>query len=326
MKRSLSLFFLTILMLSCNTDDKAVDVVFDEVFQGAFLRTVAVNNLEFDVNNPESVFSVVFEEQDEVNGGLLDFVDVFVAFEDNTINAGDLSTQRVLIERLERDDFSAGPGPEALPRHTLEYSFSQLMQITGLTPGNVSCKDQFVITLELQLTDGFRYTQETANALILANNTFFSSPFSYTITVVEPIDPALFIGTYSFTSILDGPLGPSFIPDGPTVEVTRGHSPNTRFVRLSYRITRRPPRVYEFTIACDEIFFGKNQLSSTIGKCRPDQPDTGDLILLGPDVVNATIAPGDDSGFELWFVEGYRAWDGDCGFDSEPSRLRFTRQ
>jgi len=314
------------LVLSCNTDDKAVDVVFEEVFQGAFLRTVAVNNLEFDVNDPNSVFSVVFEEQDPENGELLDFVDVFVWFDDNTAELGDLSTTPVLLERLDREAFTPGPGAESLPRTTLECSFSELQQAAGIPMSNIACKDQFVIVLELQLTDGTRYTQETANALILANNTFFSSPFTYTVTVVEPIDPEFFTGDYSFVNVLNGPLGPSFIPEGPSIEITPGHSPNTRFVKLLYHISRRPARTYEFTIACDEIFLGKNQLSSTIGKCRPDQPDTGDLILLGPDNENWTITPGDDSVFELWFVEGYRAWDGDCGFDSVPSRIRFSKQ
>ncbi|WP_299680193.1 hypothetical protein [uncultured Dokdonia sp.] len=319
-----------LIFFSCSNDDKAIDRVTQEISRGAILRTIAIDNLEFDINNSNSVFSVAIEEQDIENGDLLDYVDVFVSFEDHTLEPGEsYSTPPTLIERLEKEDFTNGP--RGLPVRTLAYSFSQLLEETGVLQTNVSCKDQFVITLELQLLNGDRFTESNANAVTLASNTFSSSPFSYTVTVLEPISEDLFIGDYAFNSVEEGAFGPSFIPFNPTVEITRGHSFNTRLVTLLYTINRNDPRVFEFTIACDEIIMGKYQLSSICGSCNETAPgrrdcDTGDLILLGPDTVNATIAQNDDTVFELNFVEGYRGFDGNCGFDSFPSKIRFTKQ
>ncbi|MEP0266777.1 hypothetical protein [Dokdonia sp.] len=330
MKTFISLLFILITFFSCSNDDKTIDIVTQEISRGAILRTLAINNLEFDINNINSIFSVDIEEQDIQNGNLLDYVDVFVSFEDHTLESGEnYSTQSTLIERLEKEDFTNGS--RGFPIRTLEYSFSQLLEETGVLQANVSCKDQFIITLELQLLNGEKFTENNVNAVTLASNTFSSSPFSYTITVLEPISEDLFIGNYAFNNVQEGAFGPSFIPFNPTVEITRGHSFNTRLVTLLYTINRDDPRVFEFTIACDEIIMGKYQLSSICGSCNEVTPgrrdcDTGDLILLGPDAMNAFISQNDDTVFELNFVEGYRGFDGNCGIDSFPSRIRFTKQ
>jgi len=330
MKTLLPSLCILILFLSCSNDDKTIDIVTQEISRGAILRTLAINNLEFDINNSSSIFSVNIEEQDIENGNLLDYVDVFVSFEDRTLTSSEnYSTQPIIIERLEKEDFTNGS--RGLPVRTLEYSFSELLDITGVLQTNVSCKDQFIITLELQLLNGEKFTESNTNAVTLASNTFSSSPFSYTATILEPISEDLFIGNYTFNNVQEGAFGPSFIPFSPTVEITKGHSFNTRLVTLLYTINRNDPRVFEFTIACDEIIMGKYQLSSICGSCNLSAPgmrdcDTGDLILLGPDTENAVIAPNDDTVFELNFVEGYRGFDGNCGFDSFPSKIRFSKQ
>ena len=41
---------------------------------------------------------------------------------------------------------------------------------------------------------------------------------------------------------------------------------------------------------------------------------------------NAPINPIDDSVFEIWFVEGYEGYDGDRGFETAPSKIKFTKQ
>jgi len=319
------MFCLIAVLTSCNQDDKIALDLLEEVEFGGIVRTLSINSGEFYVNNPESLFSIDIEEQDDLSGDLFEALDVYVSFRDKTVSETDLSTSEILLETLLPDSFERNSNGDGFPRRTLSYSFNQLLEATGLGIENVMCKDQFVIRFELRLTDGTVYNENTANALILAQNTSFSSPFSYVINVVSPVEENSFTGTYMFTSIVDGPLGESFTGPQP-VEITMGHSTNNRSLKLTYRLTRRPPRDYDFTIACDQIVMGENLLSSTIGKCRQDQPDTGDLILLGPDSVNALINPEDDSVFELWFVEGYRDWDGDCGFSNSPSRLRFTKQ
>lgn len=312
------LFYL--LLIGCSSDEKPIETVVNGIEHGAFLRTLQINNSEFSIDNLESNFSVDIQEQDEEDGGLLQSVNVYVRFLDNTIATGDFSTSEVLIQTLQPSDFS--PGSFDLPITTIDYTFNELLETTGIEHDIVECKDQFIIRLELNLSNDFVFSSHNASACILGFDTFFGSPFIYTINIVEPIENELFTGTYLYESILDGPFGPTF-GEPFLVEVTNGHSPNVRTVKFD-NFPLRLPRTYRFSIVCDELIFEKNQLryNTLNSPCGED----GQPILLGPDTVNSTINPLDDSVFEIWFVEGYLGWDGVFGFGTVPSRIRLTKQ
>jgi len=311
-------------IISCSSDEKAIEVVLNDVTHGAIIRTLNFNNAEFELDNLNSFFSVDIEEQDEQFGGLLERLDVYVRFKDNTTSTGDFSTNESLIENITAADFGIGASPDNLPSLTLNYTFLDLLNTTGLTQSQVECKDQFLLRLDVILNDGRSFSEGSASSIIIAFNTFFSSPYCYTINVVEPIADDLFTGSYFYTSVLDGPNGPTF-GDPHFVEITNGHSNSVRHVKLKHILSHPSnelPRTYEFSIVCDESVFGKNQLSSVIGYCDPNAAP----ILLGPGNENAPVDLNDDSVFELWFVEGYKGWDGECGFGTAPSRIRFTKQ
>lgn len=305
---------------ACNTDEKPIEVVLNDVERGAFLRTIETRNCEFYVGEPNSLFSIDIEEQDKENGALMESVDVFVQFLDHTVEESNHSTQEIHLETLTPADFTTGSFD--LPVTTLEYSFDELSDAVGIPISQIVCKDQFIIRLELSLTNGFVFTDENSSACILVRDTQFASPFLYTINVVEPIDQQMFTGMYWYQSILDGPFGPTF-GEPFVVEVLNGHSNNVREVYFD-NFPSRPPRGYLFTIACDEAIFEKNQnrYNTLNGECL----NTGMPIMLGPDTENAPVNPTDDSIFELWFVEGYLGHDGGFGFGTQPSRLRFTKQ
>ncbi|MEP2935492.1 MAG: hypothetical protein ABJM06_07225 [Gilvibacter sp.] len=307
---------------SCSDDDKAIDIVNQELEYGAVIRTLSINNAEFNINDSNSIFSVDVEAQDKENGDLLESVDILVRFKDNTPAGGNFSTNEVLVQTIMVSDFTRiGQG---LPRTTLSYSYSQLATAVEVPLAVIECKDQFLVRLIIRLTDGRSFTTGNASSIILAFDTFFSSPYCYTINVVEPINEDDFTGTYLYSSVLDGPLGATF-GEPKLVEITKGHSNNVRVVPLKHIFSHPSnelPRNYEFSVVCDEMVFGKNQLSSVIAACG----NTGAPILLGPGLENAPADLNDDSVFELWFVEGYLGWDGQCGFGTQPSRIRFTKQ
>lgn len=309
-------------LVACSEDDKAIDIVTQELEYGAVIRTLRINNAEFDINNSNSIFSIDVEAQDKENGDLLESVDILVGFKDNTPAGGDFSTNEILVETLMASDFTRNG--QTLPRITLEYSYSELATAVGVPLSVIACKDQFLVRLVVNLTDGRSFTTGNASSIILAFDTFFSSPYCYTINVVEPINEDDFTGTYLYSSVLDGPNGPTF-GDPKLVEITQGHSNNVRVIPLKH-IWSHPsnelPRDYTFSVVCDEMVFGKNQLSSVIASCFV----SGAPILLGPGTENAPADINDDSVFELWFVEGYEGWDGQCGFGTQPSRIRFTKQ
>ena len=325
MKRSILFICSVLLWYSCSDDDKAIDIVTEEIEYGAVVRTLQFNNAEFNVGDPDSVFSVDIEVQDELDGDLLEAVDLMVSFVDNTPAGGDFSTTEASLGSLLPEDF--GLGANGFPKINLNYSQAAMAAAVGVSLENISCSDQFLLRTVIRLTDGRSFTTGTASSIILAYETFFSSPYCYTINVVEPIDEELFTGDYVMTSIVDGPLGPTFNESGTLVSVEKApHSNTVRQVRLKHILSHpsnEQPRIYEFSIVCDQVVFRKNQLSSVIGQCTFS---TSSPILLGPGEENAPANILDDSVFEVWFVEGYLGFDGRCGFGTVPSRIRFTKQ
>ncbi len=328
MKNTL-LLIVSLFIFSCSDDEKPIEVVLEEVERGAVIRTVTINNSEFDINNTQSTFDIEIEEQDNEDGGLLEEVEVFVRFKDNTMEDGDLSTSNVLIQTIPAAEWTTGP--DGLPRNSLNYSFEELLLTTERTIETINVKDQFIVSLNLKLTDGRSFDASNASSIIIAFNTFFSSPFCYTINVVDPISPDLFTGIYRMESILEGPNGETFVdelgqvPETMLIEIINGHSPNTREFRAFHNLHHRGlelPRRWEFSIVGNEAVMGKNQLSSPEGYCRRDAAP----LLLGPDIQNGGASPTDDTVFELWFVEGFLGFDGECGFVTAPSRYRFSKQ
>lgn len=321
MKKVFFLLGIVTSLLSCeDSEENAIIEVF-EADNGAILRTLEFTNSEFFVNTPESTFSLALEEQDEEDGDLLQDIDVYVSFADNTSDGTiDLSTQEQFLRTIEINEFSRNA--MNLPQTQLEFVYSELLEATGLDINQVSCGDQFNIRLVVNLKDERSFTMTNANSNILNFQGFFSSPYCYTINVVEPISQNRFTGTYSYESIQDGPFGPTF-GEPRLIDIRVGHSPNVRVFEAKH-IRSHPfnelPYPYEFTILCDGVIMEKNQITTVLGGC------VGPMSLLGPGDEIAPIDVNNDIAFELWFVEGYNGFDGNC-FDGETvSRIRFSRE
>jgi len=324
----LTLVCAVVFLLSCSSDDKLIDVIDGQLNSGAFIRTLGFNNSDLVFGEPNSTFSVDLEIQDEEGGNLLENIEVFASFNDNNSDNGTSSSQEFLIETIPSDSFTSGEN--GLPRYTLELSLADLLAGVNISNELARCKDQFILRLTLNLTDGRSFSVEDgSSSVIIAFDTLYSSPFSYTLTIVEPIASQQFTGMYRYTSVVDGPFGPTF-GSSKIVEISQGNSINSREFDTDYIVSRQnePSRTYNFLVACDEVIFGKNQMSSFFSWCRPGGGFSfgGPPILLGPDAVNSIIDPNDDSSFELSFVEGYLGWDGDCEVGTVPVRILFTKQ
>lgn len=316
MKPLPAILLLFSLLFSCTADEKAYDILQNGVTNGAFLRTLEFNNSTFDLTNTDDIFSVELEEQDAENGALLERVDVYVRFEDKTPSGINLSTEEVMVKSLLASDFVNGPFD--LPRTTLTLGFDEALEATGVSYSNVSCRDQFIVRLDLILTDGRSFTVGTGSTCIIGFDTFFSSPFCYTIHIVEPIDDEAFTGLYRYQY-----LGESVVPtfgEPHTVEIKKGDGTNVRSVQfedLSGSLELSSLRTYRFTITCDESVIRKNQLRKITMNCG----QFGTPILIGPYEENAVVSSIDDGIFELWFQE----WSlGD--FPTVYSKIRFSKQ
>lgn len=322
--KKLVLLVLLIIITSCDEGDiVSTETIAEEITRGAVLRTQEYINNDYLITDVQSDFHVVIEEQDLEDGDLLDEVEVYIQYIGNTSVTEALSTQEVLYDVIPASDFYEGEF--GLPRYELNISFQEALSFVDLQLSDVAVKDQFIYRLNLKLTDGRNFTTGTSSSIIIAYDTFYSSPFLYTINVVSPIDDTAYTGVYAVESIMDGPGpdGETFV-DCYTVEITKGRSNTTRqFYAWHWRYHRgiEQKRRWEFNVVGDEIVFGKNQLSSPEGYCSSTAP-----ILLGPDIENGSADIIDDTVFELWFVEGYLNFDGGCGFNTAPSRYRFTKQ
>lgn len=318
------LFLLLISIISCDDNDiVSTETLSDEITRGAVLRTRDYISNDYITDDLTSTFSIQLEEQDQQNGGLLDEMEVYLRYVGYNTDTDSPSSDELLYETLAATAFTINSN--GLPETLLTISFEQALTALGLTLSDVAVKDQFVIRLNLKLTDGRAFSTGSSSSNIIAYDTFFSSPFCYTVNVVESIPENQFTGLYSLESIVDGPNGETFV-DAETVEVTKGRSSSTRQFFAWHNLHHRGielKRRWEFNIVGDEVVFGKNQLSSPEGWCTRGGTSP---LLLGPDATNGSADIQDDTVFELWFVEGYLGFDGNCDFSTAPSRYRFTKQ
>lgn len=168
---------------SCEDDEQNItDLVQETVETGAILRTIDfTDELILDVA-PEQ-FVLTLEEQDEQEGGLLQEVNVYVTYTDNSDIAGNSSgfnTEEVLIDTVPASEFS--PGPFGLPRVTVTYPVSDLLAaVGGTSTDQIYVDDTFRFREELVLTDGRVFTAENAGTVITTG--FFNSPFQHVQTV-----------------------------------------------------------------------------------------------------------------------------------------------
>jgi hypothetical protein len=234
------ILFLTVL-ISCSEDEKTIEIVDQNITNGAVLRTLETHYAEFHPGDLNSRFEIDIEEQDLENGALLDNVEIFLNFVDNTPDNGIITTQEIKYQQLEKENFEVSN--DGLPTTKIHIPFSEALTSLSLTEDQVNCKDQFTVRLQLNLTDGRSFTFGNNSSIIIASETFFRSPFLYFINVVEPVPEDLFTGIYQTESIIPSIIsGLSFFVDGESeltsstqlFEVKKGHSANTRFISGYY--------------------------------------------------------------------------------------------
>ena len=71
-----------------------------------------------------------------------------------------------------------------MPRTTLTLTYAELVTATGISADAIQCKDQFLLRLELHLSDGRSFSiDDGSSSAIIAFDTIFSSPFCYTLNI-----------------------------------------------------------------------------------------------------------------------------------------------
>ena len=111
---------------SCDDGNAVVDEVFANTTSGIVLRTVNVESDELPIGNSDAYFAVELEMQDVENGALVESLDVFLTFNDNTVEEGeeDLSTVEVMATSIPSSAFTIGK--YGFPRTTYSITIAEM--------------------------------------------------------------------------------------------------------------------------------------------------------------------------------------------------------
>ncbi|WP_420400696.1 hypothetical protein [Flagellimonas sp.] len=174
------LLALGIFIAGCSEDDKATVIVQETVSSGAILRTLSATGA-LDMFDTASVLDFSIQEQDAEGGDLLDRVEITASFVDN--NGADNSVANAALATIAASEFGE---TEGLPSFDYSVTMAEVLSATGVALTDVLPGDQFVIDMELFLTDGrsFKNSDTTGN---VSGGSFFSSPYQYTELVDDGI-------------------------------------------------------------------------------------------------------------------------------------------
>ncbi len=183
-------FLLAGTLFSCSEGDTTFDKVDENIIRGAVLRTISVTSSTFDFFDTTSSWSVELEEQDTKKGGLFEAVRVYASYRNTATGQ---TEPEAFVKTIAASTFS--PGPNGLPRGTVSATFNEVLNATGLGVGDYTSADQFIMRLELVLTDGRVYTNNASGPV--SGGTFFASPFQYSVQFFCVLaDASLFDGNY----------------------------------------------------------------------------------------------------------------------------------
>ena len=181
-----------LLVSSCDDDGgKVIDEVFSSTTRGAVLRTLESHGV-YDRFDTSSVFGFTFEEQDYEGGALMEKVDLYISFEDNTEDNGDSTVDEILIQTYTPEDFTEGDF--GLPVASYESTLANALSLLGLEEGDFDGGDAIQYRLVLTLTDGRTFSNDDSTGTI--TGLFFNAPFFYG-PVIKCIPPAPVPGEYT---------------------------------------------------------------------------------------------------------------------------------
>lgn len=176
-----------LLFTACEDSDKVIDTIFDSEQRGAALRTISVTSNAININSAtnvldgEGTFGVIVEFQDQENGDLLQELEVYLSFDDNTDDSVDNSRSEVLIGTIPASDFEIGP--QGLPRLDYSITAAEMTAALGLSDSEIGFGgDQFVHRFAANLTDGRTFSAADNSGTLTGS--YFSSPWQYSATVV----------------------------------------------------------------------------------------------------------------------------------------------
>lgn len=296
-----------VLSTGCEDGDQVFDQIVENETRGAILRTVNIISNELPIGVSDGSFSVDLEIQDQENGTLVQEVEVYVGFSDNSDEIGPgTDVAETLVETISNSTFTVGEF--GLPRFSYSITLPELLSIVGRNESDITGGDQFPVRFELVLSDGRRYSSDDNSGTITGS--YFSSPFLYTPTVICPIPEGAFTGTYDLTMANPGVFSGGAFTEGP-VEITATGGTSRSIATVNYPQFGGFDRTFLFDLICDAILIPEQDQAL---ECTAGTP-----LIYSPNAdANLTYDAADDSVINITFDEDTQ---GTCG---GPVTVSFT--
>ncbi|MGB0788402.1 MAG: hypothetical protein ACPGQR_02585 [Marinirhabdus sp.] len=290
--------------------------------RGAVLRTIRpliFNEIAVGTDPASTVVNFTIEEQDPEGGDLLQSVDVFATFKDNSPNDGDTSgavvDEEVTLRTITAAEFY--DGPFGLPRFDLQITAGDFYNAFNLMSDDIFGGDTFTTRLALNLTDGRVYSVDNAGGIITGG--FFDSPYQYSTPVVCPVEDDEFVGNYTVVSQTLGVLDYEVFDDEGVFELMLGETSVDRTFDYVYLIDAgvgQGPVDFMFQLVCNTIVVPPGQNSGL-------QCSSGLIIGPAPSGGLGSYTTGDDTTFMLLFTDNS---DSDCGEAPKDVEAVFVKQ
>jgi hypothetical protein len=304
----------------CADPDLSPILTEDKYLYGAFPRLINLGTTVFDIENKESSSVTLSVDFVDNTGGsnVAEYV-VYLGFDDNNEENGDMSADTVRYLTLTPANFTAGPNDNLSAEFTI--TFEEAADATGIDIDSVQAGDIFNVITEVVTNDGRVFTDANSTAAI---TNAFGGIFEFQIDATCPLPDDQFAGTYKVEygevydpiTFLDTVVQAIGDLSDRTVELVVESSTSRSFVVDTYLGPgfNFDAGEVELTFACDEITAADIDSGEACGagtiRARQDSVDSFDI--------------SDDSSFTIHYTDFFD--DGDCDQQPVNFSLVFTKQ
>lgn len=304
-----TLFSLAFLLFACSDTEQVIDQVFDDTTSGGILRTLE-SSTDLPIGLADSGVEILLEVQDEEDGDLSDFVEVYASFSHIT-GGGENDRDEVLLKTIPNSEWIYG---ERLPRVLVTTTLPELQAALNLGDDDFTGGDRFIIRVELVFKDGRRWSNHNASATVLGN-LFFASPFVYDANVTCVVPEESFLGSYTVTEAGPGVLGIQVWEVGTVVTLVAEGGPTRRSFDVQHIPSAgvgQDPTTFAFDLVCGNVNIAANQNTGL-------QCTSGLFYGPAPSGNTGNYNPGDDSVITFIFTDNAES---DC--DEAPQNVTAT--
>lgn len=304
-----TLFSLVLLLVSCSDTEVLTDHIFEDATRGGILRTLE-STTDLPIGLADSGVELLLEVQDEENGDLSDFIEVYASFSHIT-GGGTNDRDEVLLKTIPNSEWSF---EEELPQALVTATLPELQSALNLEDDDFTGGDRFVVRVELVFKDGRRFSDYNSSATVLGN-LFFASPFAYNANVTCVVPEENFLGSYTITDAGLGVLGTQVWDVGTVVTLVADGGPTRRsfdVVHIPSAGVGQDATTFAFDLVCGNINIADNQATGL-------QCTTGLFYGPAPNGSTGTYNAGDDSTITLVFTDNAES---DC--DETPQNVTAT--